>query len=56
MLFIEWQGYKINKNILYQDKSAIMVGVNGKRITGKRILEMNIRYFFITDQVEKGNV
>ncbi|CAJ1952141.1 unnamed protein product [Cylindrotheca closterium] len=56
-LFMEWQGYPIKKNILYQDsKSAILLEENGCKSTGKRSQAINIRYFFITDQVEKGNV
>ncbi|CAJ1936841.1 unnamed protein product [Cylindrotheca closterium] len=56
-LFMEWQGYPIEKNILYQDnKSAILLEENGCKSAGKRSQAINIRYFFITDQVEKGNV
>ena len=56
-LFIEAQGYNIEKNILYQDnKSSILLETNGRKSAGKRSRAMNIRYFFITDQVEKGNV
>jgi hypothetical protein len=56
-LFIESQGYEIEKNILYQDnKSSILLEENGRKSAGKRSRAMNIRYFFITDQVEKGNV
>ncbi|CAJ1945730.1 unnamed protein product [Cylindrotheca closterium] len=56
-LFMEWQGYPIEKNILYQDnKSAILLEENGRKSAGKRSRAINIRYFFITDQVEKGNV
>ena len=29
---------------------------NGKKSSSKRTRAINIRYFFITDQVEKGNV
>jgi hypothetical protein len=29
---------------------------NGKRRSGKRTRALNIRYFFLTDQIEKGNV
>ena len=54
---MEAQGYKINKNILYQDnKSAILLETNGKRSSGKRTRALNIRYFFLTDQVNKGNL
>ena len=56
-LFMEAQGYEINKNILYQDnKSTILLEENGKRSSGKRTRALNVRYFFLTDQVEKGNL
>ena len=56
-LFMEAQGYLIKKNILYQDnKSSILLEVNGKKSSSKRTRALNIRYFFLTDQVEKGNV
>ncbi len=56
-MFMEAQGYNIEKNILYQDnKSAMLLEVNGKRSSGKRTRAFNIRYFFLTDQIEKGNL
>ena len=56
-LFMEQQGYSLNKNILFQDnKSAILLENNGKRSAGKRSRALNVRYFFLTDQVEKGNL
>ena len=56
-LFLEEQGYGIEKNMLYQDnKSAILLETNGRRSAGKRSRAINICYFFLTDQVEKGNV
>jgi hypothetical protein len=56
-LFLEEQGYQVEKNILMQDnKSAILLEKNGKRSSTKRTRAINIRYFFITDQVEKGNL
>ena len=56
-LFLEAQGYQVEKNILYQDnKSSILLETNGRKSAGKRSRALNIRYFFITDQVEKGNV
>jgi hypothetical protein len=46
----------VDKNIVYQDnKSAILLETNGKRSSGKQTQALNIRYFFITNQVEKGN-
>ena len=56
-LFMEEQGYEITKNVLYQDnKSAILLEQNGKRSSGKRTRALNIRYFFVTDQIEKGHL
>ena len=56
-LFLYEQGYDIEKNILYQDnKSAILLETNGKASSGKRTRALNIRYFFMTDQIEKKNV
>jgi hypothetical protein len=56
LFLVEEQGYD-NSNILYQDnKSTIWLETNGKKSSGKRSQALNIRYFFLTDQVEKGNV
>jgi hypothetical protein len=56
-LFLEEQGYKVTNNYLYQDnKSAILLEKNGKKSSSKRTRAINIRYFFVTDQSEKGNV
>ena len=56
-LFLEAQGYEIKNNILYQDnKSTILLLENGKRSSSKRTRALNIRYFFLTDQIEKGNL
>jgi len=55
--FMEEQGYDVKENILYQDnKSTILLENNGKRSSGKRTRAINIRYFFLMDQVEKGNL
>jgi hypothetical protein len=55
-LFLESQGYEVDKNIVYQDnKSAILLETNGKRSLGKQKQALKIRYFFITHQVEKGD-
>ena len=56
-LFLESLGYVVEKNILYQDnKSTILLEENGKRSSGKRTRALNVRYFFMTDQIERGNV
>ena len=56
-LFLEKQGYDINMNILYQDnKSTMLLETNGRSSVGKQSRALNIRYFFLTDQVKEGNV
>jgi hypothetical protein len=55
--FLESQGYNVKKNVIYQDnKSAILLESNGRKSAGQRSRHLNIRYFFITDQKEKGNI
>ena len=56
-LFLEAQGYDVEENVVYQDnKSAILLEKHGRKSAGKRSRALNVRYFFVTDQVEKGNV
>ena len=44
-------------NILNQDnKSTILLLENGKKSSSKRTRAINIRYFFLTDQIERGNL
>jgi hypothetical protein len=55
--FLEKQGLKIKENILMQDnKSTILLLKNGKRSSSKWTRALNIRYFYLTDQIEKGLV
>jgi hypothetical protein len=56
-LFMMAQGYSVRANIVYQDnKSAILLETNGKKSSGKRTRSLNIRYFFLADQADKGNL
>jgi hypothetical protein len=56
-LFLEAQGIDIEVNKVFQDnQSAILLEVNGKRSSSSRTRALNIRYFFVTDQVEAGNI
>jgi hypothetical protein len=56
-LFMEAQGYPIERNILYQDnKSTMLLLNNGKKSSTQRTRALNIRYFYLTDQIEKGNL
>ena len=55
--FLEAQGYPTQAHIVLQDnESAIRLEKNGHKSMGQRSRHINIRYFFITDQVQKGNV
>ena len=46
-LFMEAQGYKVKKNILYQDnKSTNLLEVNGCHSAGKCSCALNVHYFF----------
>ena len=54
---MEAQGYNVDKNILFQDnKSTILLENNGKMSSSKRIRAIDIHYFFLTDQIKKGNL
>jgi hypothetical protein len=55
--FLLSQGYGIVENLLLQDnKSSILLEQNGKALSGKRTRRINIRYFFITDQVYRKEI
>ena len=52
--FMIAQGYGCNRNIILQDnRSSILLENNGKASSGKRTRPMHIRYFGITDGVDK---
>jgi hypothetical protein len=45
------------KNIILQDNTiTIQLENNGRRSSGKRTRHINIRYFYITDQIKEGKV
>ena len=53
-LFMEEQGIEIKRNVLYQDnKSTMLLEKNGKS-SSKRTRALDIRYFFITDQISRN--
>ena len=55
--FLECQGYTVRQNLILQDnKSAILLQNNGKASSGKRTKHIDIRYFFVTDRIQKGDV
>ena len=55
--FLDAQGYETEAHVVLQDnESAIKLENNGHKSMGQRSRHIQIRYFFITDQVQKGNV
>ena len=55
--FIEAQGFEIDLNILYQDNmSTIKLAENGKQSSGKRTRHFDIKYFYITDLINRNEV
>eukprot|EP00957_Ditylum_brightwellii_P074718 5679266-Ditylum_brightwellii.AAC.1 len=54
---MEAQRYKVSDNIVYQDnESAIRLEKNGKGSSSKRTRHIDIRYFFVTDRIEAGDL
>ena len=55
--FLLAQGYAVSDNIIFQDnKSMMLLEWNGKGLSSKRTKHINICYFFIMDQIAKGEV
>jgi hypothetical protein len=51
------QGFTVEKSLLYQDNmSAILLETNGRASSSKRTRHMNIRFFYIKDNVDAGVV
>ena len=55
--FMEEQGYKIKDNVLYQDnKSAILMEINGRNSCTGNSRHIHIRYFWMKDRVDNKEV
>jgi len=55
--FMEGQGYGVKENIVFQDnQSAMLLEKNGKASSSKRTKHINIRYYFVTDRINKGEL
>ena len=54
--FLEAQGYSTKVLLAQNNMSAQKMEKNGKRSCGKRSRHMNIRYFWIKDYVDHGEV
>ena len=56
-MFMSEQGYKIKDNILYQDnKSTILMLKNGRNSCTGNSRHVNVRYFFVKDRIDKGEL
>ena len=55
--FLEKQGYGVYRNVMMRDnKSCILLETNGQLSSSKRTKHINVRYFFIKDRIEKGDL
>jgi len=55
--FLRAQGFEVTDNVVYQDnKSTMLLEKNGRASAGKRSRHLDIRYFFITDHIKKGEI
>ena len=52
--FIEAQGYTVNDNVVFQDNQSTMrLQNNGRRSSSKKTRHIDIRYYFITDNIRR---
>jgi len=57
MHFLVAQGLHIPTMTIYQDtKSTILLSENGMQSSSRRTKHLNVRYFFVTDKIQSGEV
>ena len=57
VLFMSEPGYKIKDNVLYQDnRSTMLMLKNGRNSCTGNSRHINIRYFFVKDRIDKGEL
>ena len=57
MNFLEKQGYKPENNVLFQDnQSAMRMEINGRNSCTGNSRHIDIRYFFVKDRVDTGEI
>ncbi len=55
--FVECQGYNIDECIIFQDnKSALSLEKNGRKLPSKRTKHIKVKYFLIKDYYNAGEV
>ena len=56
-MFMGAQGYAIKNNVIYQDnQSAIRMEKNGRNSCTGNSRHIHIRYFFVKDRIDKGEM
>jgi hypothetical protein len=55
-LFMGYQGYEVENNLAEDNQSAQLLLENGRKSAGKQSRAINVRYFFLSDQVKQGNL
>ena len=56
-LFLQEQGYTMKDSVLYQDNmSAMLLEKNGKASSSKRTKHIHMRYFYVKDKVDSGEL
>ena len=57
LYFLQEQGFETSHAVVYQDnKSAILLEINGKQSSSKRTKHIKMKYFFVKDKVDEGEV
>jgi len=55
--FLAAQGFPVHTTKIYQDnKSTILLSENGRLSSIKQTWHLNVRYIFMTDKIQKGEV
>ena len=55
--FLQEQGYDMEPSLLYQDNmSAILLETNGKASSSKRTKHIKVKYFYIKDKIDQGEI
>lgn len=54
--FLNAQDYNVGEHFLYRDMSSMKLKNNGKFSSGKRTRHFNIKFFYITNLIERGLV
>ena len=56
-LFLEAQGYHVTDNVLHQDnESTIKLARNGRRSSSKQTRHIEVRYYFVTDHINRDRL